>query len=195
MAPALWQRLMASASPGDFYEQLSRSDQAIIDKWKERRDYLLRDMVQKEIEARLEGDTALCRESTPFIRVFVKSYDTREADAVGYAVNTCEGAMLTIWDPSEQQFGILHEGNVVRIRNLAVRASKHEGLLQMTAGAKTQMELALSSPIPLASFGCAKRSFTNILRVHLTAKKLSAAMIPTAPAPGKIERRDNAHAL
>jgi hypothetical protein len=183
MAPEVWQRLMASASPGDLYEQLSQSDQAIVEKWKEKRDYLLRDMVQKEIEARLEGDTALCRESTPFIRVFVKSYDTRESDAVSYAVNSCEGAMLTIWNPSEQQIGLLREGHVVRIRNLAVRASKHEGLLQITAGGKTQMDLATSSPIPLASIGYANRFFTNILRVHLTAKKCSAAMIPTSPAP------------
>jgi hypothetical protein len=195
MAPEVWQRLMASASPGDLYEQLSQSDQAIVEKWKEKRDYLLRDMVQKEIEARLEGDTALCRESTPFIRVFVKSYDTRESDAVSYAVNSCEGAMLTIWNPSEQQIGLLREGHVVRIRNLAVRASKHEGLLQITAGGKTQMDLATSSPIPLASIGYANRFFTNILRVHLTAKKCSAAMIPTSPAPGKLERKFIALAL
>lgn len=183
MAPKLWQSLMTKASPRDFYDQLSQSDQIMIDKWKDKRDHLLRDMVQKEIEAQLEGDTALFRESTPFVRVFMKSYNSTNGDAEEFTEGTCEGAMLTIWNPSELQLGLLWEGNVLRIRNVSMRSSKHEGLLQLTAGAKTQMEPVSFSSVPLASIGYAKRSFTNLLRVRLIAKKLSAGMLPNSPAP------------
>lgn len=186
MAPELWTSLMTSASPDDFYQRLSGSDQAMIDKWKEKRDSLLCDMAQKEIEARLEGDSALFRESTPFIRVFVKSYNHAQTGIDADEENACEGAMLTIWNPSAEQLGLLREGYVVRIQNLSVRASKHEGLLQLTAGAKTQMESTLSSPIPqatLASIGYSTRSFTKLFRVHLIAKKLSDSLLPSSPAP------------
>lgn len=184
MAPELWKSLMKSASPSDFYEQLSRSDQVTIDKWKDKRDSLLRDMTQKEIEARLDGESALFRESTPFIRAFVKSHNPDKDGIV--RENACEGAMLTIWNPSEQQLSLLREGYVVSIRNLSVRSSKHEGVMQLTAGAKTQMESRTSSPIPnniLASIGYSTRSFVNLFQVHLTAKKLSANMLPSSPAP------------
>ena len=177
---------MESASPCDFYEQLSRCDQVLIDKWKEKRDLLIRDMAQKEIEARLEVDTALFRESTPFIRVFVRSYNSFKIYNSTEEEDACEGAMLTIWNPSEQQLGLLREGNVVKIRNLSVRASKHEGLLQLTAGAKTQMEATLSSPLPqnkLASIGYSTRVFAKLFRIHLVAKKFSRGLLPSSPAP------------
>jgi len=186
MAPELWKNLMASASPGDFYEQLSRSDQVAIDKWKEKRDSLVRDMTQKEIEARLEGETAMFRESTPFIRVYVKSYIPTSTSINTEDENTCEGAMLTLWNPSEQHLTLLREGNVVRIRNLSVRASKHEGLMQLTAGAKTQMESTLQSPIAqnaLASVGYSRRVFEKLIRIHLTAKNLSSGSLPSSPSP------------
>jgi hypothetical protein len=176
---------MKSASPCDFYEQLSRCDQVVVDKWKEKRDTLLRDMAQKEIEARLDGDTAMFRESTPFIRFFVKSYNSFNKKK-GTDESVCEGALLTIWNPSEQQLSLLREGHVVRIRNLSVRATKHEGLMQLTAGAKTQMESILSSPLlpsKLTSLGYTNRVFAKLFRVHAIAKKLSGNLLPSSPAP------------
>lgn len=186
MAPELWKRLMKSASPGDFYERLSRSEQGIVDRWKEKREILLRDMVQKEIEASLEGDATVFRESTPFMRAYVKSYElTRSGDGTDKATVT-KGAMLTIWNPSEQQLGLFREGNVVRIRNLSVRASKHEGLLQLTAGSNTQMESVSSFPTAkdtLTSIGYSRRLFEKLIHVHLTARKLSTDELPSSPAP------------
>lgn len=176
---------MASASPGDFYEQLSPSDQVIIDNWKDKRATSLRDMVQKEVESRLEVNTVLFRESTPFIRVFVKSYIPAISADKEEKVE-CEGAMLTVWNPTEQQLGLLREGCVVSLTNLSVRNSKHEGLLQLTAGAKTQIQPTLSSPIPqhtLTSIGYTKRSFVNLFRVQLMAKQLSRGVLPSSPAP------------
>jgi hypothetical protein len=176
---------MKSVSPSDFYEQLSRCDQVVVDKWKEKRDTLLRGMTQKVIEERLNSDTAMFRESTPFIRVFVKSYHPFN-EKKGTEEPACEGALLTIWNPSEQQLGLLREGHVVRIRNLSVRATKHEGLIQLTAGAKTEMESILSSPllpIKLASLGYFNRVFTKLFRVHAIAKKLSANLLLSSPAP------------
>lgn len=69
---------------------------------------------------------------------------------------------------------------------MSVRASKHEGLMQLTAGAKTQMESILSSPLPLntlASMGFSSRVFAKLFRVHAIAKKLSANLLPSSPAP------------
>ena len=186
MAPELWKSLMKSTSPCSFYEQLSRCDQVVVDKWTEKRDTLLRDMAQKEIEARLDGDTAMFRESTPFIRVFVKSYNPIDTEKATENENVCRGGLLTIWNPSEQQLNLLREGHVVRIRNLSVRDSKHEGLMQLTAGAKTQIESILSSPLPLntlASLGFSSRVFAKFFRIHAISKKLSAKLLPSSPAP------------
>jgi hypothetical protein len=178
--------MMRSGSPCDFYEQLSRCDQVVVDKWKEKRDTILLGMAQKAIEERLDGDTAMFRESTPFIRVFVKSYNPFNKKNGTKKETVCEGALLTIWNPSEQQLSLLREGRIVRIRNLSVRDTKYEGLMQMTAGAKTQMESILSSPLlpsKLASLGYSKRVFAKLFRVHTIAKKLSANLFPSSPAP------------
>ena len=174
MAPDLWKSLVNSACHESFYDHLSKSDQACINQWKERRTCILYEKVRKEIDAKLEIDESMFRESIPFIRVFVTSFAPTNEN--------CGGAILTIWNYTEDQMAQFKEGNVVRVHNLSVRGSKHEGMLQLTAGSKTPIE-----PSPRASarkvLRYQPRCFTKIVLMHAISMKLANKVLPASQCP------------
>ena len=164
MAPDLWKSLVKSDCHGSFYDHLSKADKACIDQWKERRTCILYEKVRKELESQLENDESMFRESTPFIRVLVTSFSP--------TTEICGGAILTLWNYNEDQLALFKEGNVVRVHNLSVRGSKHEGMLQLTAGSRTLIEQSPRSSERIV-LGYQPRCFTKIVLMHAMSLKLA----------------------
>jgi len=141
----------------DFFLSLSPEDKSLIEDWKQKRGELIGVKVQKEIEAALEKDASFYRKSTPFVKILVTSV----------ADSKCEGALLTIWNPTNQQFSLLKEGHTIACQNLVVKATRYDGLVQMTANEATPIH-----DIHFRPSNYMPRRFYNIFRVHLSSKKL-----------------------
>lgn len=162
-APGIWKRLMTSASPEEFFENLDSIEKMDVCKWKEKRCILLRQRIQEEVEAELETDISLSRESTPFIRVKVQSVHPSQKE---------EEALLTIWEPTEEQLNILKEGTFFQMQNTAVRESSYDGLLQLTASTRTAIE-SIDLNIALRSqIGYESRRFFSIIQIHALSLKV-----------------------
>ena len=127
------------------------------------RESLIRNQVQHELDANLDDIGVMCRESTPFISLFVKS----ASDGI------CDGALLTVWNPTERQEAILNEGEVITFRNLAVKSSKRDGLLQLKARESTPMHVAQYGDEAKRSMGFVGRSLATVFRHHAISRKLS----------------------
>jgi hypothetical protein len=101
-------------------------------RWQQQRIELIRKRVQEEVESELETETSLVRKSTPFLRAMVHSIDPKE--------NRRECALLTIWNPTEDQRNIIKEGETVQAFNLGVRGASYDGTLQVSANGRTTIE-------------------------------------------------------
>ncbi len=123
---------------------------------------MLRRRIQDEVEAELETETSLLRESSPFLRVKVHSIDPRDA---------ChESGLLTIWHPTAEQLSLLKEGSAVQIFDLAVRHSLFDGYIQLKANQRTVIEhfsIHISSIVD--RIGYTERRFLTMLEVHKLA--------------------------
>jgi hypothetical protein len=121
---------MNSTSPEESFEALNDRERSLISRWKHTRSELIRRRVQQEVQAEMEVDTSLIRDSRPFIRMKVHSLFPSESN---------EEALLTIWEPNEEQLNPV-EGTAIQFENLSVKSVKHEGLLQLTATGRTPFE-------------------------------------------------------
>jgi hypothetical protein len=176
MAPDLWKSFMKSMSPSEFFEDLHADQKVMVSNWREKRTSILRDRLQKEVEAELECDTSLIRKSTPFIRLLVQTRDVASQEETPPKAAKCEEALLTIWQPTEEQIGLLKGGAVLQLQNVAVRESKYDGLVQLTANSRTCLTALDSSAVPT---GCARQSskrwFHNLFRIHIHSHKLQGS--------------------
>lgn len=156
-----------ASSPEDVFESLDQNDQNEVNKWREQRNVLIQQRIRDEVQAELETETSLYRESTPFLRVKVHSLQARE--------RRCESAILTIWHPTENHLNLLKEGSSVQISNLSVRASEFDGHLQLTANKRTVIEPFACELFSLKnSIGYSERRCLTMIEVHKLSH--SAAM-------------------
>lgn len=150
---------MCSEAPEETYQSFSNDDKCIVNSWKEKRNSLISRRVREEVESELEIETSLTRESTNFIRVKVHSVDPKDL---------CnESAMLTIWQPTEEQLSFLKEGTSAEIHNLAVRESTYDGISQLVANNRTIIEpFAFDASLLAEKIGFRQRQFLNLFQVH-----------------------------
>ncbi|MGK3756068.1 MAG: hypothetical protein ACI8RD_008378 [Bacillariaceae sp.] len=150
---------MRSSRPEEIYETFDNQEKNIISKWREQRNALVHRRVQQEVEAELETETSLIRESKNFQRVRVYSIDPK---------TSCrESALLTIWQPTEEQLGFLKEGTAVEIHNMALRDATYDGSLQLIANSRTVIEsFTFQATSLIEKIGFRKRRFLNIFQVH-----------------------------
>jgi hypothetical protein len=151
--------MMKSSIPEEIYETFDNQEKKIISRWREQRNALVHRRVQQEVEAELETDTTLIRESKNFQRVRVYSIDPK---------TSCrESALLTIWQPTEEQLGLLKEGTAVEIHNLALRDATYDGSLQLIANSRTSIEsFTFQASSLIEKIGFRQRRFLNIFQVH-----------------------------
>lgn len=193
----MWHRLVKSQSSSDFFEELHESEKRSVENWRQRRATLLQDKMRQEMEARLEEHEELFCQSSPFIRVRVQGLGTRPFDP-----RDAE-AILTVWNPSSDQLKAIKEGAVLRMKSLAVRDRKYEGLLQLSANARTSMA-TISEQLPLSEISNylshSGRSFARVSRILVLSKQMLIATerersLPEVDVIGivlKVEQRSDA---
>ena len=171
MAPPIWLELTQSLSPGDFFDGLAKEDKQEIEKWRSKRGSMLQARIQQEIQAKMEDEPSLARDSTPFLKVLVKSYD-RTLIRQPPTVN--DEAILTIWSPSEEQCNLVKEGAVLRFENLATR-DKYEGRLQLSGNGRTSISLCCLPPLPNhVSNGAffSKRKYSSMFQINVASRRM-----------------------
>lgn len=160
-APDVWNRMMNSSSSGqEINESFGNHEKNEIDRWRDKRNTLMERRLREEVEAELEAEASLKRESKSFQKIRVHSIDPKN--------DRCESAMLTIWQPSEDQLSLIKEGTSIEIHNLVPRDTSYSGNLQLYANNRTIIEsFALddaSSLMKTVEFQ--KRRFLNLFQAH-----------------------------
>lgn len=147
----------------EYSDVIPGGDRQIMEKWRLHREKLIRKYVEEEVDTNIQDSGSLCRESTPFVTAFVKSLPSI----------VCQGAVLTVWNITDSQQALLREGNIVTFRNLAVKATTHEGLLQLTARETTSMHETVYHKEAHSSAGFVLRSTLRLFHHHALSRKLS----------------------
>jgi hypothetical protein len=156
---------MSSASPEEFFGNLNVLEKSTVEKWRQKRLGIIQRRVREEAEAELETDVTLVRKSTPFLRVKLHS--------VHPSTSKCEMAMLTIWEPTEEQMNVLKEGTTVEVKNLGVNEAVYEGMLQLKGNHRTILESIDLHDTSLAErLGYAKRRWLSLRKAGLTLTQL-----------------------
>ncbi len=176
-APTVWRKMNESVSPELYYGNLESSLRREIDSWQHVRNERINDSIQKNITKSLENDLGTQRKYSSFIQCYVRGF-VQNADKAGNPSTTKAGneAMLTIWDPNEDQCSMLKEGAVIQCRNLGVSPSPTfpDGILQLSANKNTKIE-QLDAPTrdkALEIVGYQKQSFDPLLFLIIKSKKL-----------------------
>ena len=169
-APEIWRRFMEHASPSDFFDSLESDDKDTIRRWQEKRAPLLRNRVEQEIAAKLEETQDDFASSTPFIRVLVSSSTLKERTGLADEL-VSEEAVLTVWNPSEEQVETLKNGCILRLKNVVVRDNRFDGRLQLSGNSRTRIAPLQSLPSRRVSKQPSAREVTTIFRIHRISKK------------------------
>jgi hypothetical protein len=170
--------MYGSSTREDMYESMTKSEQEDIVKWREQRATLIQKRVQDEVEAELETQASLLRESAAFLRVKVHSVDPKNGKN--------EIAILTVWHPSEEQMNLLKEGTVVQIFDLSVRdvCSPQDSHLQLTANTRTIIETCPWEIVSLYErIGYFERRLFTLIDVHMLSHTTAAEL----KASGQVE--------
>jgi hypothetical protein len=178
-APDAWFRVMKSFSPGDMFEQLSLSERDEVNRWRERRSVLIHDRVRKEMEAKFEEFDLVFTPGTPCLRMLVSDVVRSSSLTTNMAGNE---ALLTLWNPSQEQLDLLTEGTSVRAKNLGVKNYRHDGLLQLNANGRTAFARL---PTVQDSSGRCK---IGIARIHALSQKNHGLRWPEVDVVGVLLR-------
>lgn len=162
----MWHALQSEDHRADRCPDLSERERRIADKRIWERESLIRNRVHNEVVANLDDVGVTCRESTPFISLFVKSA----------SAGICDGALLTVWNVTESQEAVLKEGEVITFRNLAVKSCRRDGLLQLTARESTPMNETQYDVEEKGSMGFVGRSRVTLFSHHTISRKLSLGL-------------------
>jgi len=158
-SPDVWKQVMTSSRPEEIHESFNDQDKDTFSRWKEQRSALIHSRVREELEAELETETSLTLESKRFQRVLVYSTNPKNSGR--------ESALLTIWQPTEEQLGLLKEGTSVEINDLAVRDTIYDGNLQLIASSKTIIKsFVFQASSLIEKIGFRHRRFLNMFQVH-----------------------------
>jgi hypothetical protein len=169
-APDIWNKVMKNHSPEDMFHGLGEDEKSLFSAWKEKRCILMQKRVKEEVEEEIEADLSLIRESVPFIRVKVRSTEESLSSS-----SMCEEALLTIWQPTDEQLTLLQEGHAVEVQNLSVRQTLFDGLLQLTGNGRTRMtEYNLVKSVHARLQNYSRRRFLTMFEVHLLSHKILA---------------------
>jgi hypothetical protein len=136
-APTDWKNFMQPLSPESF-ECLDESSKTEITRWNAQRAVLIQKRMQQELESKLEELGIDGKPSIPFLRVRVSSV-VHEQNETSFTQSDAEEAILTIWNPSNEQLDALQEGSIIRAQYLDTKSSCNLGLMQLTGGPSTSM--------------------------------------------------------
>jgi len=171
-APLQWKQMVISNSPDEYYEKLPSTEKRVVDDWNERRPVLLQSMVSKLI-GDLRDESVPERKSNPYVKTLVKTFHRDHR-----AASTQASAELTVWRVSDDQFDLLKEGTVLRMKNLGIKEKSRDGFLQLRAGPETVMvPLSEDSKRQLARSGYEERRPKSLIKINLMSKKMDSCRL------------------
>ncbi len=174
-APKVWQEMSKAVSPEIFYSNLDPTKQREIDKWQSRRTAMINDNVQRYFTKALQGEVGMQRKCSSFLRFQVRALTRGKKNSDESKAKSGNRAILTVWDPTEDQLDVLKEGAFVQVKNLGVSSSLKEGILQLSAYKRTTFErFDIDPQEALKLVGCSKRRFNALLQVNMKSKKLKS---------------------
>jgi hypothetical protein len=171
--------MIASNHPEGFYSSTSHADRTIIDDWESKYPKLIQEYARRIVDQEMQLNANIIRASSPFLRLHVHAYssdfDCGDDDYMSdHLKDVRNQGVLTVWNVTDYHLDILTEGTVVSAKNVSVKGSLHEGLLQLSASSWTSLELL--SPQPglerLKSYGFRPREYTPLLFYHLASVEL-----------------------
>ena len=159
--------MQTALSPTSYRSQLNHSQQTQLDNWQSKRSALVQESTQKAVATILQNDTNLSRKSTPFVKFLVRACSSRPSPANYEAV-------LTIWNPTEEQINLFQEGCVIRCKNLGVKSSTAHPL-QLSANSNTSLDKLTPQPPPsfIESQGYEPRKYEYLMYSEIESKRLS----------------------
>lgn len=167
-APDVWRKHLAGVDKAS----LTNNEIRTISAWNEKRRHLLERRLREEVCAEMETEDKVLRSSIPFVRAKVHSSIS--------SYSAAEEAILTIWNPSEEQLELLHEGATLEIQNLTVKPYRRNGQLQLSAGPRTPFRAILNPKCKLCS---QQRKRLNMLQVHALALSQSSSSNRSSQLP------------
>ncbi len=129
---------------------------------------LISDQLQKEASKLLMGSSSH-KKYSQFIRLYVRALHPQTHR------HEKNEAILTLWDPSDEQLGMLQEGNVAQFRQLGVASNFHDGMLQLSANRRSTIERidSYSGQEALDLVHFCQRKVESMLTINVASKKLN----------------------
>lgn len=135
MAPKEWKELMRHPCPDDFLHEVDENSRNKVRNWREKRKHLIAERMRMELEAQFEEHDFDQKPSKPFVKFLIKDMSL-----------TSRQAMLTVWGHSPEQLELLQENSLIRGRQLSVKESRFDDLLQLSGTARTVFTVAPPNP-------------------------------------------------
>uniref|UniRef100_A0A7S1BKW6 Tower domain-containing protein n=1 Tax=Corethron hystrix TaxID=216773 RepID=A0A7S1BKW6_9STRA len=187
-APLLWKTMIKSADEVDFCESLDVSDKKVVDKWRNDRMDIIRKLQRKYVDDALQKHPSNLRRVKSFVKMVVGSFIKNGIES---NVTKRHQATLTIWDITEEQYQILGEGKVIQFKNLSVKASLHDSVIQLQGTNKTSfLEISGVPPQTMHHSGYKARVFKPVETIVNMSKGCVQAQSIAFDCVGLIVRVD-----
>ena len=190
MAPQEWHEMSRHACPSEFLAEAPDSARKSIYAWQLRRKELITERIRQELEACFEDKDLDLMPSKPFLKVLIR-------DSTDATTESCQReALLTIWGPTSSQLELLQEGVALRAKQLSVRDVEFNGLLQLSANARTVFQsVPRSSATPVVAKSAPPKKPLGVFQACLLSKKynLSQNAIPPIDLVGTLIKLETAN--
>jgi len=170
-APDVWKKYFVGKHCD--IDAVRDEDRPALAAWTMKRQTLLQERLQLEVEAELEMDASLVRKSTPFLRVLVHSGE-------GTKLKDCalETAVLTIWEPAEEHFNLMKEGEFIELHGLGVHSGRYDGFKQLSSSGRSlirRLDRPSFPEVVRSASGFEPRSIRTMVNTHAFARQLDSA--------------------
>ena len=165
-APEAWKRMMKGNDPGEIFGSLSVQEQREVDQWKERRTELVHEMQRRDMRDMMdEREDGEERQSRPFVELLVV-----QAEEGTGTKDDPNPALLRIFDVSDDVYHSLREGVGLRLKGVAVKDNKKNGMVQLLKTKSSGMRALKLDAEALAKSSYAPRRSLSIQELSDRAK-------------------------
>eukprot|EP00804_Cyclotella_cryptica_P025164 CCRYP_013006-RA/>CCRYP_013006-RA protein AED:0.02 eAED:0.02 QI:0/0.5/0.33/1/1/1/3/543/2765 len=173
-APQQWRAMHRSNTPVEYYDMLDAADKKVIDDWTQKRAFLLQAMISKSVEDSMRDDPSTERNSRPYVKLLVRALCRQENSSdKPRSKGISLASELTIWRVSDDQYDLVSEGSVVRMKNLVVKSEDRSGIFQLSANQDTPIEALPNEQTyeKLVRSGYERRCPKSLIQITLMAKQ------------------------
>jgi len=169
--------MISAVSPTLYYTKIDRSHQDEVDTWNSKRKRLIQENTNRRIATILQSQNKLSCKSTPFIRFLCRcmgkdwSHTKREIEN--------KEAILTIWNPTDEQVNLFQEGCIVRCKNLGVKSSNDLPQLVARENRNIQPISPQPSSVALRSLGFEPRNYFPLMYLEAACDTSMSSPIGT----------------